>query len=378
MLRALLIACLLSLFSLQAFAASETDEEIEMGKTSAAEVTKQSKFIQDPALVKRVETIGNVIAKLAKEKEIPATYGKSKIAKFEYTFKIVDDPEVNAFALPAGYIYVNKGLLDYVQSDDELAGVLAHEVSHVAHHHLMQLIKAQQKENTALALAVLMGVAAGAKGDSLQSIAYALTLIRIAKMSGYSQNAEYDADRTAVCYLAETKYNPVGVLTSMERLARDEARKPQRDYGMFMDHPSSNARAKVIISEIEKRGLPINRRLVTTYVRVQVKPVPDSTASSVCIGDTEIIRLAEEGAEKSSVRAERVASKLTDAMIAGAQMNEVKVNTSGQCVTIKGNTIVAPSAADAALAGKTIPELIASTANAIRKALLSERLNEQY
>lgn len=374
----LLVLSLVACFALPAYSVTETEEEIQMGKTSALEVAKEYKFIDDPALVKRLETVGGLIAKIATEKEVPATYGKSTVAKFDYTFKIIDDKEVNAFALPGGYVYVNKALLDYVQSDDELAGVIAHEIAHAAHHHIMQLIKAQQKENTALALAVLVGVAVGAKGESLENIAYALTLIRIARMSAYGQDAEFDADRTAVAYMAVTKYNPVGMLTFMERFATDEARKPQRDYGLFQTHPESNKRAQVIIGEIEKRGLPINRRLVTTYTAVQVKPVPDSQASSVWIGDTEIIRLADSNGEKASVRANRIAARLTSALLAGASLRDVKVGIAGQNVIIMGDSVVEPTAEDAALVSSTVSQVAEVSADAIRRALLNELLQRTY
>ena len=378
-----LVPCLLLLsvfacLAVPAYSVTEAEEEIQMGKTSALEVAKEYKFIDDPALVKRLETVGNPIAKIAREKEVPATYGKSTVAKFDYTFKIIDDKEVNAFALPGGYVYVNKALLEYVHSDDELAGVIAHEIAHAAHHHIMQLIKAQQKENTALALAVLVGVAVGAKGESLENIAYALTLIRIARMSAYGQDAEFDADRTAVAYMAATKYNPVGMLTFMERFATDEARKPQRDYGLFQTHPESNKRAQVIIGEIEKRGLPINRRLVTTYTAVQVKPVPDSQASSVWIGDTEIIRLADSGSEKASIRANRIAARLTSALLAGASLRDVKVGVGDQNVIIMGDSVVEPTAEDAALVSSTVPQVTRSSADAIRRALLNEILQRTY
>lgn len=376
--RYLLAVSLLACLMLPAFAATETEEEIQMGKTSALEVAKECKFIDDPVLVKRLETVGGEIAKIAREKEVPATYGKSTVAKFDYSFKIIDDKEVNAFALPGGYVYVNKGLLDYVHSDDELAGVLAHEIAHAAHHHIMQLLKSQQKENTALALAVLVGVAAGAKGESLENIAYALTLIRIARMSAYGQDAEYDADRTAVAYMAATKYNPVGMLTFMERLATDEARKPQRDYGLFQTHPESNKRARIIIGEIEKRGLPVNRRLVTTYTSVQVKPVTDSPASSVWIGDTEIIRLADSGGEKASIRANRTAALLTGALLAGASIRDVKLGSGGQNVVVMGDTVIQPTDDDAALVKSSVPQVCKSSADAIRRALLNEILQRTY
>ena len=373
----LLVALLLASSIASVFAAGEFDEEIKMGKTSADELAKTAKFIDDPALVKRLATIGNALAQIARDKEFPASYGKPNVAKFDYSFKIVDDKEVNAFCLPGGYVYVNKGLLDYVQSDDELAGVVAHEISHAAHHHIMALLKAQQKENTALALAVLLGVATGAKTDTIDNLAYALTLIRIAKMSAYGQEAEWDADRTAVAYLAQTKYNPVGMLTFMERMASDEIRKPGRELGIFATHPESNKRAQVIIDEIEKLGLKVNRRLVTTYMAVQVKPVPDSTASSIWIGNTEVVRLADAGDEKASARADKIASSLTNVLLAGAKMRDVRIG-SDSTIVIMGQTVVTLTEADAALAKVPLATLTASTTDAIKRAFFSEILQNAY
>lgn len=374
---ALLLALILVTSPL-GFCAAAVDEETEMGKTASVEVAKQYKFVEDKDMLLRLERVGNAIAAIAASKEIPATYGKPTLAKFTYSFKVIDDPEVNAFALPAGYIYVNKGLLDFIQSDDELAGVLSHEISHVAHHHLMQLIKAQQKQNTMLALAMLVGVTAGTKGESLGGLWQALTLIRIAQMSAYSQDAEYDADRTAVAYLTQTKYNPVGVLTSMERLAKEELRKPQVNYGIFNTHPASGARAKEIIAEMDKRGIPINRRMVTSYVSVQVKPVPDTEASSVCIGDIEIARIADFNGQKSAILAERIAAELRAKLIAGAQMRDVRTDATGQSVVILGDTVFSPTPADAALAGKSIQALATDAANAVKRSLLKERLEQNY
>src|SRR5262249_439382 len=110
------------------------DPEVKVGRDSAAETEKEVKFITEPAIVERVNRIGQEIAAIANSTEIPATWGDPKVKKFNYSFRVVDDKDVNAFSLPGGFIYVNKGLLDYVHSDDELAGVLAHEVAHAAHH----------------------------------------------------------------------------------------------------------------------------------------------------------------------------------------------------------------------------------------------------
>ncbi len=374
----LLAAWILAYPIYPAYAADDFEEEIKMGKEAAEQVAKESKFIDDAKLVERIEKIGNAIAKVAKEKEVRATYGKSTIADFDYSFKVIDDKYVNAFALPGGFVYVNKGLMDYVQSDDELAGVIAHEIAHVSHHHAVQLLKAQRKEMTMLQLAVLVGAVAGAKTGDLGRLIQVVNLIRIAKLSSYGQDAESDADRTAVAYLAETKHNPVGMLTFMERLARDEIRKPQVDFGIFATHPPAHQRAREIIDEIEKRGIPINRRLVTTYTRVYIKPVPDSSASAVWIADTEIIRLADSGGETSAIRAERIAGKLSRVLLAGARLHDVKIGGGNQYVVVMGEVLVAPTAEDAALAGRSVAEVVTSASDAIKRSLLKEVLEQQY
>ena len=95
-------------------------------------------------------------------------WGSSQLKQFNYTFRVVDDKDVNAYSLPGGFIYVNKGLLDYVHSDDELAGVLAHEITHASHHHMVKLMHEQSKIQNVLlpALARLVGLSHGGVGNT--------------------------------------------------------------------------------------------------------------------------------------------------------------------------------------------------------------------
>src|SRR5207247_1497435 len=113
----------------------------------------------------RLNKIGQEIAAVANVEKVPALWGNAEVKKFSYTFKIVDDKDVNAYSLPGGFVYVNKGLLDYIHSDDELAGVLGHEIAHAAHHHMMKLLKEQSKMQPFLPLAILAMVLAGGKGS---------------------------------------------------------------------------------------------------------------------------------------------------------------------------------------------------------------------
>lgn len=374
----MLLVGLMLLASIAAVWAEDFKEEMDMGKEGAAEVAKQSKFITDEKLVRRVETIGSTIAKVAVEHEVPASYGSSKIAPFKYSFKIIDDKDINAFSLPGGYIYVNKGLLDYVQSDDELAGVIAHEVAHASHHHVMRLVKEQQKQMLTMAIAVLAGAALG--GNAVSELAYGANLVTIAKMSAYGQEAERDADRTAVEYMSLAKYNPVGMLTFMERLARDEVRRPYIDWGIFRTHPPSYERARTISQQIEKNGIKVNRRLVTSFLKVTMKPDDEKDPKSfeIVVADVPIIKLADSEGKKAKTRAEEIAKKLDEAFVAGGQMRDVKMGITGKYVKIKDEIVIEPTDDDAKFAGSTIQQLSADAAKALRKVLWQEQLDASY
>src|SRR5579872_2476080 len=140
---ALLAVCVGPMWADDKNKAKAEDPEVKLGRENAAENDKNIKLVTDAAVVDRVNRIGQEIAAVANSVEIPAIWGTPNVKKFAYTFKVVDDKDVNAYSLPGGFIYVNKGLLDYVHSDDELAGVLAHEITHAAHHHMVKLMHEQ-------------------------------------------------------------------------------------------------------------------------------------------------------------------------------------------------------------------------------------------
>jgi Zn-dependent protease with chaperone function len=364
---------------------AETAKEVKLGQEAVDEILKdkKTKLLTDPALVARIETIGNAIAKVANEKEVPARYGKSHVLKFKYTYRILDDKEINAFCLPGGFIFINKGLIDYAQSDDEIAGVLAHETTHAAHHHIVALMAEQQKQMIGLMGAAILGAAVGKGASGAVAVLATGQWLTLAKNCAYGQKAELDADHTGVVYLSYTKYNPVGMLTFMERLARDEERKPgfsshPEVTNLYVDHPPSDVRARAIIDEIQGMGLPINRRLITAYASVVVKPIDKSQAYSLCISDTEIIRLADSDGKTAAVRASRVASDLRDVLLSGAMYQDVKVSPDGGSVTIMRESVITPTKEDAALAGISVPEISRTAAAHIRQALMNELINQSY
>ena len=248
------------------------DPDIKQGREGHAELLKSGiKLLSDPILQARVEKIGKKLSEIVNVTPISATYGTENKTKFEYKFFLVDDKDINAFSLPGGYIYLNKGLLSYVQSDDELAGVLGHEIVHAAHHHVARLQKEQGKLNTQMALGALVAILARVPGNDTGNLLQGFQLVALQKVSGYSQNAERDADHGGVILTQKAGYNPVGLLTFMERLERDRKLRPDIDLGIFRTHPPEQERANNMTAQIAALGLPINRRDTTTMLKVTVR-----------------------------------------------------------------------------------------------------------
>jgi len=240
--------------------AKTTDEERKIGKEAADQIAKDktTKFVTDPAIVDRVERIGKEVAKYADEPDLT------------YTFHVIDSTDVNAFSLPGGYIYLNKALVDRCESDDELAGVIGHEMAHAAHHHERQLLSKQKKLDWMTLALVLAGATTGADVSQAALLAQVVTLARV---NGFGMKFETEADHYAVEYLSKSPYNPVGVLTFMEKLAHDDAFKgtSRMDMGIFQTHPLSKERVQALVDLLNKKGIVIDRRKVTGFLKVTTK-----------------------------------------------------------------------------------------------------------
>lgn len=249
----------------------ELKRDVELGKKYAEQVEKELTLSKDEALIERVQRIGNELAQISREHYIPATWGDKRHNVFDYTFKVVEDEDVNAFSIPGGFIYVNTGLLKFVQSDDELAAVLAHEIAHAANRHLITLSKQQEQTQLFTLPVVIAALLAGSTRDANIAL-IGQDLLLTALTSGWSQEAETDADRTGFYYMTYSKYNPVALLTFMERLAFKERNAPRFDLGILRTHPPSRIRAEKLKALLKQNNIPIQRSKVTTDFRVQAIP----------------------------------------------------------------------------------------------------------
>jgi predicted Zn-dependent protease len=209
-----------------------TDKEIKLGKSISQAVQRQYKALDDPLVLQRVKEIGQKIAAVCDRRDI------------DYHFMVLDTKEENAFSLPGGFIYVNKGLLDEVTVDDELACVLGHEVGHIVARHSVKKLQAIM----GYSLLRILATALPSSTEIGQNLDYAFFQI----LAGYSRKDELLADRLAVRYVQEAGYKPSAMLTFLEKLRQVSRRKPIRQKSYLKTHPYIPDRIRVVKQELGK------------------------------------------------------------------------------------------------------------------------------
>lgn len=222
----------------QDFMMISEEQEINLGKQYHQEVLKEYKLYNDPQLQAYVTRLGEELAQ------------KSHRNNLFYHFYVIDSPVVNAFALPGGYIYISRGILAYMNSESELAGVLGHELGHVTARHSAKAISKQQLTSM-FATAAVIATGNRVFGD-LSSI------LGSAIISGYGRAAELESDRLGAEYIAAVGYDPddmidvIGILKDQEAFekqrASEEDRQPRSYHGLFATHPRNDDRLKEVIA----------------------------------------------------------------------------------------------------------------------------------
>jgi len=347
------------------------DPEIRLGRENSEENDKQVKLMTDPVYLERVNRIGQELAAIANKEIIPAKWGSPQRKQFKYTFKVVNDKDMNAYSLPGGFIYVNKGLLDFVRSDEELAGVLAHEIAHAAHHHMIKLLAEQKKLDRALMPLQLLAVALLASNTGnfreFQALQMGTQLYSIARLNSYGIEAEKDADNMGLLLLSKSKYNPVGLYSFMNRLAAQEKTRVMIDMGIFRTHPPSPERVESAESLLKMLNIPIRLSEVDPTLKLFVtlaKTGKDGAEmAEIKMRDVLLCRIGAEGTESADERARRLAKRLDSFFDSRLQAFDVRANREQNRILVRGITLL--TAADAALQGKTIAELTREIGDAV-------------
>jgi predicted Zn-dependent protease len=212
------------------------EKEIALGAQVAAQFEQTARLVEDPVIAEYVDRLGQEIV-------------KHSDAKVPFHIKVVDTDEVNAFAFPGGYFYVNKGLIMEAENEAELAGVMAHEIAHVAARHATRRMSKAQ----ILQLAAIPALFVGGYWAQV-GIQNALGLGINLELMGITRASEKEADILGIQYTWNTGYDPNAWITFFEKLQKREKSKPGRLAGFFRTHPSSEDRIELLMDE--QRYLP--------------------------------------------------------------------------------------------------------------------------
>ena len=199
-----------------------TDWEIRNGKAYSMEIEKSAHLVTDPVVVEYVNRIGQNLV-------------KNSDAKVPFTIKVIDSDEINAFALPGGFFYVNSGLIMAADEEAELAGVMAHEISHVvAHHAARQMTKMNYVQMASIPLIIMTsGSYTGYGIYEASQLAIPVAFLKFSRMD------ESEADFLGLQYMYKAGYDPQAFIQFFEKVDALEKHKPGAVAKMFSDHPQT-------------------------------------------------------------------------------------------------------------------------------------------
>ncbi|MGI9102338.1 MAG: M48 family metallopeptidase [Terriglobales bacterium] len=209
------------------------EKEIAMGKEFAAQVEASAKLIQDPVVNEYVNRVGQNLV-------------RNSDARVPFTIKVIDSDEVNAFALPGGFFYVNSGLILAADDEAELAGVMAHEIAHVAARHATRQMTRGQIANLATIPLIFMGGGLGYAIRSAAGLGLPLTFLT------FSRGFEAEADYLGLEYMYKSGYDPQAFISFFEKIQAKEKKKPGTLAKAFATHPQTPDRIEKSQEEISR------------------------------------------------------------------------------------------------------------------------------
>ncbi len=242
-------------------------DEAQYGRAIMRDIRRSGMVVEDPQLTEYVNEIGHRIA------------AQTSDGDHQFTFFVVKDSRINAFALPGGYIGVHTGLLEATRSEDELAGVLAHEVAHVTQRHIARAIHASSRQSilsTAMMLGALVLGAAGGSGEAVQGAMAISQGTAMQQQINFTRSNEYEADRIGIGALADAGFDPNGMASFFEVMSRQTPGSPDSRMPEFlMTHPVSTAR--IAEARNRARDIPfVENRDSTNYGIARARTIVDS------------------------------------------------------------------------------------------------------
>jgi predicted Zn-dependent protease len=210
------------------------EQEQALGADAAAQIDRELPFVSDPEVNVYITTLGNALARSSDDRSR------------EWRFRVVDAEQVNAFALPGGFVYVNRGLIERAGDASELAGVMAHEIAHVVLRHSAERLEKTQKTNVGVSI-----VCALTSLCSSDAARVAINVGGAALFARFSRQDEFEADSAAVGITTRAGFSPEGIATMFAKLLNDRERQPAAVEGWFTSHPLEEDRISAVKRVIE-------------------------------------------------------------------------------------------------------------------------------
>lgn len=212
-----------------------TQQEIQMGQEYAQQINAQLPIMQDPELNRYVNVLGDSISR-------PTSRGD-----LDWHFYIVDSKEVNAFAVPGGYVYINRGLIERADRMDEVAGVLAHEIGHVVRRHTVKQMEKEQGANIGVTLACVLTSVCNS-----QIAGAAINIAGSAVFARFTRQDEAEADQEGFNNVVRAHISPVGMVTMFQKLLDERKSRPAGVEAWFLTHPLEEDRIAAIQARINQ------------------------------------------------------------------------------------------------------------------------------
>jgi beta-barrel assembly-enhancing protease len=235
-----------------------TQQEVALGADYSRQINQQLPLIRDATTVNYINQLGNRIATANDPRGL------------RYTFYVVNSDQINAFAVPGGYIYVNRGVIERASNESELAGVLGHEIGHVVERHSIEQLQRAQGANTLLT--ILYGAVLRRNPGTIERAG--VQVAGGAVFAGYSRDAEREADRDGVAFVTRVGITPRGLPSFFEKLLAERRNNPGRVAQWFATHPTTEERIASTNALIQQTPGASNPNLATnsaTFTSVQAR-----------------------------------------------------------------------------------------------------------
>ncbi len=234
----------ITVFGTIAGCAISTQQEVQMGQQYSSQVNNQVPVVRDAEIEQYINTLGDSIARLTKRGDL------------DWHFYVVNTDVVNAFALPGGFIYINRGVIERADKLDEVAGVVGHEIGHVVRRHSVKQMQQQQGANIGVALTCIL-----TRICESQASQAAIQLGGAAVFAKFSRQDEKEADEEGFKNVVRANISPVGMVTFFQKLLAEQKSSPSAVEAWFSDHPLTEDRIADIQGLINAQDPAVLRTL---------------------------------------------------------------------------------------------------------------------